>query len=121
MKTPFQFKICDMDDHVLKVKVEGHANKNNIVDMYEAIHGKALSAKRSKVLMDATNMAFDYPMTDFIPLVNSIKHLVKDLKVARVCEPYEQRQEIIQSYSDKENLPLRNFNNCEEAKAWLHD
>lgn len=119
MKKPFEFEIMDNDEPFLNVRVKGHASSKNIINMYKAIHDRANQNKQNKVILDAKEMVFDYPIVEFIPLVNDIKPLLTNVKVARLCEPFEQRQELIQSYCNKLNLPLKNFSCSKEAKSWL--
>lgn len=119
MSTPFEYKVCQQADQYVRVQPSGAAGVKDILSMYQDVCDLAISKKSDKLLLDTTAMKLDYPMTELLPLMKKLEQLLVDFKVARVCNVFEFRQDLIENISAKANLDLRNFADESEALVWL--
>ena len=92
-----------------------------ILVMYRDICDLAESHRANKLLFDMTEIQLDYPMTELLPLMKKLEAVLANFKVARICNVFEFRQDLIENISAKANLQLRNFPDETEALTWLLD
>lgn len=119
MPTQFEYKVCQQADQYVKVLPTGPAGVQDILYMYQEVCDLAKSNKADKLLLDTTAMELDYPMTELLPLMKRLETILVNFKVARVCNVFEFRQDLIENISAKANLKLRNFSEEAEALDWL--
>lgn len=121
MSAPFEYKVCPQIDNYVKVLPSGAAGSQDILAMYQDICDLADSNKSDKLLLDMTTIELAYPMTELLPLMKRLEELLASFKVARICNVFEFRQDLIENISVKANLELRNFADETSALAWLLD
>lgn len=119
MSTQFEYKVCESQDQYVKVLPSGPAGVNDILYMYQDICDQAKTSQANKLLFDMTAMELDYPMTELLPLMKKLEGLLSNFKVARICNVFEFRQDLIENISAKANIQLRNFGDESEALTWL--
>lgn len=121
MSTLFEYKVCPQVDNYVKVLPSGAAGSKDILSMYQDICTLAESKKSDKLLLDMTAIELTYPMTELLPLMKNLEDLLARFKIARICNVFEFRQDLIENISAKANLELRNFADETAALAWLLD
>lgn len=119
MSTPFEYQVDQQSEQYIKVSAQGSAGMNEIIFMYQDLCSVAAENGYNKLFIDVTDLVLDFPMTDFVPLMNQLTELLADYKVARLCNVFEFRQDLIENVSGKANLDLKNFTEQSEALAWL--
>ena len=121
MSTPFEYKVCQQAEGYIKVELQGNAGTNEIVFMYQDVCDVAESNQFNRLLIDATGVTLDFPMTEFVPLMKKLSFMLEGFKVARLCNVFEFRQDLIENVSAKAEVILKNFTEEAEAIDWLRD
>ncbi|NVK24658.1 MAG: hypothetical protein HWE10_07005 [Gammaproteobacteria bacterium] len=119
MKTPLTYKISYSDDSFVSVIAKGIANPKQVEDMYKEIIAEAKSYSSDKIMLDAAQISLEYPLTELVPLMNRLKTIIDGFKVARICNKYEHRQDLIEGLGNKQKLSIKNFGDTKEALSWL--
>lgn len=119
MSTQFNYHFDQQFEQYLKLSAQGSAGKNEILTMYKEACAIALNNSCFKLLVDVQNVTLDFPMTEFVPIMNQLTGMLANFKVARLCNVFEFRQDLIENVSGKSNLNLKNFSEDKEALAWL--
>lgn len=119
MSTQFEYKVCQQAEQYIKVQPSGSAGVKEILFMYQDACDLAESSKANKLLLDMTAIELSYPLTELLPLMKRLEDMLADFKVARICNVFEFRQDLIENISAKANLQLRNFGEEAEALTWL--
>lgn len=119
MSTPFEYKVCQQAEGYLAVDLIGDAGTNEIVFMYQDVCDVAQSNEFDKILVNAKKLNLDFSMTEFVPLMKQLSPLLSQFKIARLCNVFEFRQDLIENVSLKENIALKNFKEESEAVIWL--
>lgn len=119
MSTQFQYQICQRAEQYVKVEPSGAANANEILFMYQDVCDQAASNQANMLLLDMTAIELSYPLTELLPLMKKLENVLADFKVARICNVFDFRQDLIENISAKANLQLRNFGEESEALTWL--
>ena len=114
-----QFHVEQQFEQYLKLSAHGSAGKSEILTMYQEACSAALNNSCFKLVVDVKNLTLDFPMTEFVPIMNQLTGMLANFKVARLCNVFEFRQDLIENVSGKSNLNLKNFSEHEEALAWL--
>lgn len=119
MSTQFEYKVCQQAEQYVKVQPSGAAGVKDILFMYQDVCDLAESSKANRLLLDMTAIELSYPLTDLLPLMKRLEQVLAGFKVARICNVFEFRQDLIENISAKANLQLRNFGEESEALTWL--
>lgn len=116
-----KFKVTHSEDigDYLHFTIEGEAEIEHIENLYDAILMHAKQRKNFNVLVDATNAEYVYPLEKFVPMVNRLAEKLKHLRIARLCQVDDFRQDLIEAMSIKQNINLRNFPDQMQALRWL--
>ena len=119
MTTSLSYQISYSEQHIIKVTAKGLADVTQMENMYQDVLSQAKDNSCENILFDATAMVSNYPLTEFLPLVNRLKPRLTGFKLARLCDIYEHRQDLIETVGNKENLTIKNFAAEAEATNWL--
>lgn len=119
MSTPFNYYIEQQAEQYLTLSAQGSAGKKEILSMYQEACELGLKQNCFNLMVDVKQVTLDFPMTDFVPIMNELTDMLATFKIARLCNTFEFRQDLIENVSGKANLNLKNFSEDEEALAWL--
>lgn len=119
MSTQFNYQVAPQAEQYVKISANGSAGKNEILAMYRDVCAVAIDNGCKRLFVDATQITLDFPMTEFVPIMKELTGMLASFKVARLCNVFEFRQDLIENVSGKSNLELKNFTTNEEALAWL--
>lgn len=119
MTTSLSYQISYSDQHIVKVTAKGLADVTQMENMYQDVLSQAKGYACENILLDASAMVSNYPLTEFLPLMHRLKSHLQGIKLARLCDVYEHRQDLIESVGTKENLTIKNFSMEDDAKTWL--
>ena len=119
MSTQFDYQVNQQADDYIRVSLSGVAGVKEIIFMYQDVCDVAGENQFNKLLIDATDVKMEFAMTEFVPMMKKLSVLLADFKVARLCNVFEFRQDLIESVSVKSNIVLKNFTAESEAIDWL--
>lgn len=119
MSTVFAYEICQQNQGHLQVSLSGVAGVRDILSMYDDVCLRAKEQQIDKILVDVTGCKLDYPMTQFVPLMKQLARILAPFRVARVCNVFEFRQDLIENISNKSSVMLKNFTCEQQAINWL--
>ena len=119
MTTSLNYQISYSDEHIVKVTANGFADVQQMENMYQDVLAQAKTLACDNILFDASAMVANYPLTEFLPLMHRLKEHLQGFKLARLCNIYEHRQDLIESVGTKQNLTIKNFDIEDEATSWL--
>lgn len=119
MTIEFSYQVCQQEAEYLKVDAKGVAGVKDIEFMYQGVCEIAKDHSCAKILMNAKGLELEFQMTDFVPLMQKLSTRLSTFKIARVCDVYGIKQDLIENMSMKTKLNLKNFSNETDAKQWL--
>ena len=119
MTSSLSYQVSYSEQHIVKVTAKGSADVKQMENMYQDVLQQAKSFSCDNILFDASAIVANYPLTEFLPLMHRLKAHLQGYKLARLCDIYEHRQDLIESVGNKENLTIKNFDVEDDATTWL--
>ncbi|MBT1062359.1 hypothetical protein KJY73_02185 [Bowmanella sp. Y26] len=121
MTGPFHFT-CHYDPvlSVIWVIAEGSAQADNVQHVYDQATAAAEKHQCHKLLIDVTNLYLNYDSSTVMQVFQHIDPLLRKMRVARLVTLSEFKHDLIEEFAEEQGYVLKNFEDKEEALAWLH-
>lgn len=120
MNLPLQFNISpDIENQLIHATVIGQAKPQEIVDMYKELTALANKYYYTKLLVNISAVEIAYSSSHVLKVLNKLESILSNYKVARVACLANYKNDLIESFSEKKSLNIKNFSDEESAKHWL--
>lgn len=119
MTKVFHFKLELNTKGYVTIHAQGEAQVADIESMYQEVYQFSQTQQINKVLFQALDVQLNYPMDQFLPLMERLSNYLEVLQVARIVDVDGFRQDLIEVVSEKLDYQLKNFSCPDEAEQWL--
>ena len=120
MKNQFNYQcIAESKQGYVHVHASGIALPSCIIKMYEDVTTRAKMKNLSKILVELTDCELDYSGSEVLRVMKKVAPLLAQFTVARVVAHACYKNELIETISAKQALPIKNFDNRDCAISWL--
>lgn len=109
----------DKQRELVTVTANGEGTPDSIVPMYQKARDLALKNNSNKVLLNLIGFSLNYDVEYIIDIIYKLIPVVNGLKVARVVDDSNFRQDLIEQLADSHKINLKNFDNMDDALCWF--
>ncbi|WP_448212145.1 hypothetical protein [Colwellia sp. MEBiC06753] len=114
----FKFKLLKNDAIALAVVI-GDTYPDDIIRLYTELTEFANQQDTRLLLVDFRQTSMDFETVTILELVKRVGKITQGFKVARMIPLQDFRQDIVEMCAEKHTIPIQNFIDVNEAKAWL--
>jgi hypothetical protein len=112
----------DLANKILIFEAQGEAeNQSDISYLLKTIVKLAGKSQLTRVVFDVTQLTYSCSSLDLSTVFNEVKQygLLGELKIARVIDPGQFKQELVGDLAISLSLPIKNFCTRSDALVWL--
>ena len=103
----------------IRVIAHGCGSTEDINKMYQTIDNSAKLVGINKLLLNVTELTLDYSGSDVVKILKVIKQLFGHWHIARVINPADFKNDLIEAFAQKHALNIKSFLSEDEAQDWL--
>ncbi|MEI5638447.1 MULTISPECIES: hypothetical protein [unclassified Pseudoalteromonas] len=109
----------DLKEKLIHAAAYGDCVEDDIVNMYKNLGNYLKSNDFKHLLIDVSqlNITYDYP--NVLTVLKKINEVLDGIAIARIVSPKDAKSGLIEAFAEKHQLKLRNFENQQDAVAWL--
>lgn len=107
------------EEGYLHLVAKGEANAEQILDMYAETTEQGQAQELFRILLNAEELSLTFNRLELIQTMYKLKHPLLQFKLARVVKHIDMNSGLIESYSEQQQINIRNFESERDAKFWL--
>ncbi len=110
----------DSKEKLIHAAAYGECVEANIIEMYKNLGLTLKSNQLKSLVIDVSQLHITYDYPSVLTVLQKLNQFVDGITLARVISPSDTKSGLIEAFADKHGLTIKNFENYNDAVAWVH-